>query len=246
MLCQSLPNYIFHYSFTVLFNKHGTSVAKQRSQKKTNSLEITSPVEQIITALELRNMLSQVRARAAIPLMSSKNHLKNPKLPVTESLCYSPRISSWSFSSWQLSLALEDNLPRAASNSSMSSSEFLHPPEIKGASACAWVFWEAEIKYSIQYLHLPKGFVQIEYLKTLKAATFLPVMLETQYSQIWNKSEGSCGCEHCDKWTGTKEGVDHTMRFLSLLFVLNNGKYKVPCKSKCSWIDNHRLQTLGK
>lgn len=76
MLCQSLPNYIFHYSFTVLFNKHGTSVAKQRSQKKTNSLEITSPVEQIITALELRKMLSQdsVTARAETPLVLSKNH----------------------------------------------------------------------------------------------------------------------------------------------------------------------------
>lgn len=55
-------------------------------------------------------------------------------------------ISSWSFSSYQLSLALEDNLPRAASNPlSMSSSKFLHPPEIKGTSACAWVFWEANI-----------------------------------------------------------------------------------------------------
>lgn len=89
-------------------------------------------------------------------------------------------ISSWSFSSYQLNLALEDNLPWAASNPlSMSSIKFLHPPEIKGTSACAWVFWEAEIKYSIKYLHLPKGFVQIQCLKILKATTFLPVMLET-------------------------------------------------------------------
>lgn len=75
-LCQSLHNYIFHNSFTVLFNKHGTLVAKQRSQKKTNSLEITSPVEQIITALELRKILSQdsVRARAETSLVLSKNH----------------------------------------------------------------------------------------------------------------------------------------------------------------------------
>lgn len=52
-----------------------------------------------------------------------------------------------------------------------------------------------------------------------------------KHTQIWSKSEGSSGfdlSQHCDKWTGTREGVDHTMRLLSLLFVLNNGKYKVP------------------
>lgn len=142
-----------------------------------------------MTTLGLRKILSQdsVRARAETPLVLSKNHLKKtPNLPVTEN-CYSPcvygnatDISSWSFSSYQLSLALEDNLPwPASSHFSMSSSTILHPPEIKGTSACAWVFWEAEMKHSIKYLHLPKGFVQMRCLKILKVTTFLPVMLET-------------------------------------------------------------------
>lgn len=167
--------------------------------------------------------------------MLSKNHKKKPP-PSHWKLCNSPcvygnatDISSWSYSSYQLSLALEDNLPwPASSHFSMSSSTILHPPEIKGTSAWAWVFWEAEMKYSIKYLQLPKGFVQMQCLKILKVTNFLPVMLETQ---IWSKSEGNSGfdlSQHYDKWTGTKEGVDHSMRLLSLLMVLNNRKYKVP------------------
>lgn len=93
MLCQSflihLPLFI---SCAVCQTWHMSGKAEEAEENKF--LEITSPVEQIMGALELRKILSQdsVRARAETSLVLSKNNLEknncqSVKTPVILHVC---------------------------------------------------------------------------------------------------------------------------------------------------------------
>lgn len=91
MLCQSFLIHLPLFIYCAVYQTWHMSGKAEKSEEN-KFLEITSPVEQIMTALELRKILSQgsVRATAETPLVLSKNHLKEKNLPVTETSCCSP------------------------------------------------------------------------------------------------------------------------------------------------------------